>query len=198
MRRNMGRHFIACTTYNTYNNSCVANSKHGALRCPLPLPELEQGTCLVWWWWDISSALLSVNIIYIDHNECKLLSSQLILTIRLLHFLSNTWWVSNSYFLISWKYKASLLCTLTAWKGVSESIQCLHKLYQFSVKRMILHFNPSPITSTTIYWKIYQKPVEVTHESCITYKLKASEIPLKFASLHPWSLLSFLLYTCIV
>ena len=30
----------------------------------------------------------------------------------------------------------------------------------------------------------YQKPVEVTHESSITYKLKASEIPLKFAILH--------------
>ena len=138
----------------------------------------------VWCDDDETSGLLSANITV--HNECKMPLIFLSENVPNWFQQSNyhTWWVSNSYFLISWKYKACLLCTLTAWKGVSESIQCLHKLYQFSVKRMILHFNPSHWLFQQQYIGRYQKPVEVTHESCITYKLKASEIPLKFAILH--------------
>ena len=74
-----------------YNNSCVANSKHGALRCPLPLPELEQGTCLVWWWWDIWFAFCKQYLpqwIQDAINILKWKCSQLISTIKLSHLMS--------------------------------------------------------------------------------------------------------------
>ena len=128
-------------------------------------------------------------------------SSQLILTIKLSHFLSNT----------------SECLTPTFWSVVSTKLvnsvpsphgkvcQCQYNVYtnytNFQSREWFFTLTRHQLLQQQFSGR-YQKPVDVTHVSCITNKLKASEIRLKFANLHPWchfsSTSTHVLYNCII